>query len=282
MSDSDSERMQCMEVWGGNQAADRAVETPGLKTWVFSRPYRQSAGGGDVYYLSSCASGRITRILLADVSGHGERVSQIAIGLRELMRSNINYIRQTRFVRAMNQQFAELAQYGSFATALVSTFFAPTKTLTLCNAGHPPPLVLRHETGTWSELVLDRNSGKAISDTPLGVVDEAVYSRLDVRLNPGDMVLSYSDSVIESVDAHGQQLGLNGILELVQRTVVDDPGDLIPRLMDRITEFNSDNLHQDDTTVVLCQATGEATPMRNNFLAPFRLFRSPTDRTTIA
>lgn len=71
-------RMQCMEVWGGNQAVERSFQTPGLKIWVYSRPYGQAVGGGDVYYISSCASGRITRMLLADVSGHGELVAKIA------------------------------------------------------------------------------------------------------------------------------------------------------------------------------------------------------------
>ena len=105
MNGTNPERMQCMEVWGGNEAVERSVQTAGLDIWVYNRPYGQAAGGGDVYYLSSCASGRITRILLADVSGHGEVVSQTAVGLRDLMRRNVNFVKQTRFVRAMNRQF---------------------------------------------------------------------------------------------------------------------------------------------------------------------------------
>ena len=123
MNHNDAERMECMEVWGGNQCVDRSFQTPGLKVWVYSRPFGQAVGGGDVYYLSSCASGRITRMLLADVSGHGEMVSQMAVALRDLMRPNVNYIRQTRFVQAMNQQFSEFSEQGGFATALASTFF---------------------------------------------------------------------------------------------------------------------------------------------------------------
>src|SRR6187402_1776010 len=68
--------MQCMEVWGGNQAFDSSLALPGLDAWVYSRPYGQSAIGGDVYYVSSCATGRIMRLLLADVSGHGAVVSE--------------------------------------------------------------------------------------------------------------------------------------------------------------------------------------------------------------
>ena len=47
------ERMQCMEVWGGNQAVERSFQTPGLKILIYSRPYGHAVGGGDVYYISS-------------------------------------------------------------------------------------------------------------------------------------------------------------------------------------------------------------------------------------
>lgn len=46
---------------------DRDIETAGLQVWLHSRPYEQVEKGGDVYYVSSWASGKITRLLLADV-----------------------------------------------------------------------------------------------------------------------------------------------------------------------------------------------------------------------
>ncbi|MFN8858296.1 MAG: hypothetical protein ACK50P_22190, partial [Planctomycetaceae bacterium] len=96
-------RMQCMEVWGGNEPATRAVELTGLQAWVYSLPYPDSRKGGDVYYLSSCASGRISRMLIADVAGHGDLVDNTARGLRDLMRRNINFISQRRLFVALNQ-----------------------------------------------------------------------------------------------------------------------------------------------------------------------------------
>ena len=126
-----------MEVWGGNCAADKWFRMPGLNAWVYSQPYAQGRSGGDVYYLSSCASGRITRMLLADVSGHGEGISEVAVGLRDLMRRNVNFIKQSRLVQEMNQQFAGVAELGGFATALVCSYFAPTRSLQVCSAGHP-------------------------------------------------------------------------------------------------------------------------------------------------
>src|SRR5205809_333204 len=87
---SDTQVMQCMEVWGGNQIVDNGVNMPGLDAWVYSKPYGDAAGGGDVHYVSSCATGRIMRLLVADVSGHGSAVSSVAGQLRALMRRYVN------------------------------------------------------------------------------------------------------------------------------------------------------------------------------------------------
>lgn len=281
MNHSDPERMDCMEVWGGNQAVDKSFETAGLKIWVHSRPHNHAAGGGDVYYLSSCASGRITRMLLADVSGHGELAAQMAKALRDLMRRNVNFVKQTRFVRAMNQQFADFGQQGVFATALVSTFFSPTRSFTLSNAGHPPPLVFRRSTSEWTELTLADNHERSPTDIPLGISKDTAYCQLHLRLDAGDMVLAFSDAVIESQDSRGQPLGRQGILQLARELKDAQPADFIPAIVERISGLRDGNLQQDDTTILLCQATGGGASLRNSLLAPFRLFRPVTDRTNL-
>src|SRR5688572_6077405 len=104
--------MQCMEVWGGNAAVDSGVVMAGLDAWVYSRPYHGNDAGGDVHYVSSCATGRINRLLLADVSGHGAAVGGVATGLRGLMRRYINFIDQTRFVGEINRAFTALSEGG--------------------------------------------------------------------------------------------------------------------------------------------------------------------------
>src|SRR5215471_12019508 len=97
--------MTCMEIWSGNHATRREVILAGLDTWVYSQPYDQADAGWDFYYVSACATGRITRLLLADVSGHGAVVAQTATALRRLMQKYVNFIDQSAFVRSMNTQF---------------------------------------------------------------------------------------------------------------------------------------------------------------------------------
>ena len=114
------DQMECLEIWGGNYAVEEYFRRPGLDVWIYSRPYNDAANGGDIYYLSSCASGHISRMLLADVSGHGQRVSKVALRLRDLMRRHVNTTSQARFIHSMNEEFVECNQEGSFATAIGS------------------------------------------------------------------------------------------------------------------------------------------------------------------
>ena len=275
------QRMQCMEVWGGNCEVDRSFEMPGLNTWVYSQPSGGSQGGGDVYYVSSCASGRITRLLLADVSGHGAEVSELALGLRDLMRSNVNVVKQTRFVAGMNQQFTKLSESGAFATALVATFFQPTNRMTLCNAGHPRPLRYDVSKSSWSQIDQPLLDAAGVTGTPLGVHDQASYPQVETVLNAGDMVLLFSDALTESLDEKGELLGEKGLLQLVGQLSPAAPEQLLQELVRRTRENFSQNDPDDDLTVVLIQATGTSTRLSDNLLALFRLLRPVGDSTTL-
>jgi len=268
--------MQCMEVWGGNQAVDSGVVMAGLDAWVYCKPYRDAEGGGDVYYVSSCATGRINRLLVADVSGHGADVAQTAVQLRSLMRRHVNQIDQTRFIGTMNAQFAALAQSGCFATAIATTFFAPTNHLSLCNAGHPPPLVYRAAQRTWSYLQQDRAAKESSAGNfPLGIIDLSDYAQFDVRLKVGDLVLCYTDSLVECGDGQGDLLGQQGLLDVVRTVDASNPGAFIPSLLRAIEAKACAELSGDDVTVLLFRPNGLAPtkPLHERLIAPFRVLR---------
>src|ERR1700685_2469256 len=185
MSASPTQHMQCMEVWGGSQITSSGVELAGLDVWVYSKPFEHAQRGGDVYSVSSCASGRISRLLLADVSGHGTSVASTAADLRTLMRRFVNRLDQKEFVRLLNEQFTAISSQGSFSTAVVTTFFAPSRRLSLCNAGHPRPLLFRAAQNEWSFVGTHEAHTKApLSDIPLGMFDVADYETIDVELEP--------------------------------------------------------------------------------------------------
>jgi sigma-B regulation protein RsbU (phosphoserine phosphatase) len=257
MSEQSTQHMQCMEVWGGSQLTSRGVDLGGLEAWVFSKPYGKAQRGGDVYYASSCATGRITRLLLADVSGHGNAVASTAADLKTLMRRFVNRLDQTEFVRLLNRQFAEMSKAGTFATAVVTTFFSPTRRLTVCNAGHPRPLFYRASERQWALLSHDGAGAQAkLRNLPLGVLDSAEYENFDVELEPGDCLLTYTDALIESRDADGEMLGEDGLLRIL-RLLGDVPAqELSGKLLAEISECFPENLSEDDVTVLVVRANG--------------------------
>jgi sigma-B regulation protein RsbU (phosphoserine phosphatase) len=271
------ERMQCMEVWGGNQAVDRVLHTTGLDVWMYSQPHANSQSGGDVYYVSSCASGRITRILLADVSGHGDAVADRADVLRQMMRRNINRIDQSSLVNSINQEFAAASTDGAFATALIGTFFAPSQTLTLSNAGHPSPMIYRPETGAWRQLGsadLDESDER---NFPLGIEAGQNYSGIRTKLRPGDLVLCFTDGLIELEQPDGRMLGFNGLLEIVSRLDPHEPTRILEQLIERAAPSNHSINSADDVSIMLFRLNDERVSLRDNLLAPFRVTASLFD-----
>jgi phosphoserine phosphatase RsbU/P len=250
--------MQCMEVWGGSQLTARSVELGGLDAWVYSKPYQQAQRGGDVYYASSCATGRITRLLLADVSGHGNTVAATAADLRTLMRRFVNRLDQTEFVRQLNQEFAALSRAGSFATAIVGTFFAPTGRLILSNAGHPRPFVYRAASGQWDFLGEEyTDAQRGPRNLPLGIMDITAYENFDIELADGDCLLGYTDALIESRDADGEMFGEEGLLRITRLLGYVPPNKMIDALLAEIASRHPGNLSDDDVTVLMVRANGK-------------------------
>lgn len=272
-----SEQMNCLEVWGGNQGVEQHFHMPGLDVWLYSCPIDNADNGGDVYYLSSCASGRISRLLIADVSGHGSPVSKLALRLRDLMRRHINRISQARFVEGMNEEFTGFNQEGRFATAFVGTFFASTGSLQICTAGHPQPLLYRHSSNTWEIFEPSRDSVKA-SNLPLGISESVDYGQSQVKFGLGDMILVYTDGVTEARVANGQLLTTGGLLKLVQSLDLSDPSCLLPSLLASLRDHATAPVG-DDVTVLLARADESGVSLRDNLLSPFRLLFHARDAT---
>jgi phosphoserine phosphatase RsbU/P len=243
--------LECSEVWGGNDEADRVVVMQGLDAWVLSRPCEGDPAGGDIHYLSSCATGRISRILIADVSGHGSTVADLALRLRSLMRRYVNYVDPARLVGRINREFAGLTDGGRFATAVVATLWGPTGELTITNAGHPPPLLFQASTGRWRYLDDRALPQEAIQDIPLGITDATEYRPFGLTLSPGDMLLLYTDALIEARSPAGEQLGPAGLSRLVEQAGQGPAGGLLRRVLDAVQEFTGGLPPDDDATLLL-------------------------------
>src|SRR5882672_6411196 len=214
-------RLACMELRGGNHLATYSAELPGLAGWVSCHPLRPSRQGGDLYYLSACSKGVIARVVLADVAGHGEVVSSAAVRLQDALRQHMDDWDQSTLIRQLNDDFLKGTQRVQFATALLASFCSDSGELLFTNAGHVPPLWYRTATQEWSLLYDSTPLSKEIVDLPLGLIAGTSYHQTAVQLEPGDLLLLYTDGISESYDESGAQLGLERLLSIARNLPVE-------------------------------------------------------------
>src|SRR5207302_713660 len=103
-----------------------------------------------------------------------------------------------------------------FATAFLASFYSESGELLFTNAGQAPPLWYRTATREWSLLHESTTLSKEIIDLPLGLIAGTSYSQTAVQLDPGDLLLLYTDGVSEAYDESGAQLGLQRLLSIAR------------------------------------------------------------------
>ncbi len=255
-----------MEIWGGSEAVDDAISVPGIDAYVRSTPHAGARSGGDIYYVSVCGAGEISRFLLADIAGHGAQAADLAADLRRLLRKHINRANPSRLAAKLNEEFGALSREGRFATAIVMTYFAPSDTLIVTNAGHPRPLWYDSTRGSWQILgretagvvAAGKASGLGLRNLPLGILAETEYEQFALRLSRGDLVVAYSDALVEANDEDGQPLGEEGLLAIVRSLGSDDPQTLGARIEEQVRAYRGGGSCDDDmTTLVLYHNAGD-------------------------
>jgi len=264
--------LQCMDMIGGNHLDSYLIRSPGLDVWVDSRPHQTDAGG-DVHLLSVCGSGRVTRMVMADVAGHGEASQETARMLRRLVREHINYLDQSRLVRDVNQAYSRHIHVGRFATMLFMTFYAPTGHLILCNAGHPRPFHYSTRLGGWRALDQDTpDTGPSIreekgtygfhrvANLPLGVIPDTDYIQFEVHLDPGDLIVAATDAFIEAHSPDGRPLDEAGLLAMLAAVPSTQPAEFGPALLSAVDRFRGGGAPQDDQTLLVAQRTDTPIP----------------------
>jgi phosphoserine phosphatase RsbU/P len=258
----DTQTLRCMEIWGGIEPVESTVRTPGLNLWVFSRPFEGDEQGGDVHFVTLCGGGLITRIVVADVSGHGSLVAEFSSMLRTLLRKHINHKSQGRLVERLNQEFAAMARLRRFATAVVATYLTSTDELSVSNAGHPRPLHFRAVEGTWSILAQEAGELGRLANLPLGMDDETHYGTSRVKLGRGALVVFYTDALIEAADGSGQLLGESGLLEAARRldATTGSPSTIGQALLASAAQHRGGAAAEDDVTIVVLHHDASPSP----------------------
>jgi len=256
-SEPDVQRLACLELRGGNHQAVYNAQLPGLEAWVSCRPLRPSVNGGDLYYLSVCSQGAVSRITLADVAGHGEIVSHAAIRLRDALRLHADHWDQSDLIRNLNETFLNGAGDSmDYATAFVVGYYGQTGELVFTNAGHPQPLWYCALADEWKPMRESSDkSGSGVSrsgiDMPIGLIPGTSYTQTAVQLKAEDLLVLYTDGISEAVNPSGEPLGLKRLLKLARGLPVSTPNQAGMALLAAIEAWRDGASPADDETVIV-------------------------------
>jgi serine phosphatase RsbU (regulator of sigma subunit) len=210
--------------------------------------------------MSACSQGVIARVVLADVSGHGQAVDSAAGRLRDALLQHVEQWDQSTLIRELNDTFLKGAERAQFATAFLASYYSGSGELLFTNAGHVPPLWHRASTREWTFLSESTPLSKEIVDLPLGMIAGTAYSQTAVQLDPGDLLLLYTDGVNEASDESGTQLGLEGMLAIARNLPTDSAAAAGKELLAAVARYRGAAPPADDETVVALQRP--AAPIR--------------------
>jgi phosphoserine phosphatase RsbU/P len=251
---SEPRRLKCAETWSGNDRTASVVELPGLTAWVHSVPAERSEAGGDVHYISVCPSCVVSRIAVADVSGHGQAVASLSEKLRELMQHYLTALEQTGLMRDLNKAVQDELDTVHYATLVAVGFHGRRGLLVETNAGHPPAFWYRAARNEWSWF--GEEPARETSDvigTPLGLLPDATYERSIVKPQPGDLVVLYTDGVSEAVNPAGDELTRDGLMDLARELDTTSAETFGDQLVSALQHFREGAPSPDDETIVVLQ-----------------------------
>ena len=252
-------RLECADTWTGNHRTAALIELPGLVAWVHSTPAGSDDAGGDVHYLSVCPGCIVTRIALADVSGHGKAVVALGEKLGELMQRYLRALEQVPLMRDLNRAVQDELDEVHYATMVAVGWHGRRGLLVVTNAGHPPPFWYRAARDEWSWLETPHASERdRPAGVPLGLLADISYDRLVVRPRPGDLVVLYSDGASEATNEAGTELGRDGLLNIARALDLSSAETFGRQLAHGIRSFREGVAAPDDETVIVLQLVAPA------------------------
>jgi sigma-B regulation protein RsbU (phosphoserine phosphatase) len=249
-----TKRLECGETWAGNERRASVIELPGLVAWIHAAPVGPTDAGGDVHYVSVCPSCIVSRIALADVSGHGQAVVALGNTLREIMQRYLEAVEQVSLMRDLNRAVQDGLDAVHYATMVAVGWHNRRGLLVLTNAGHPPPLWYRAKSNEWSWLETQRASEQTSPvGLPLGLLPDISYDRKVVRSPVGDLVLLYSDGVSEATNSAGEELGRDGLMNIAKQLTPISAETVGTELLSAVNAFRSGVAPTDDETIIVLQ-----------------------------
>jgi sigma-B regulation protein RsbU (phosphoserine phosphatase) len=207
---------------------------------VAGRSVASEIVGGDFYDMIP-VSDRIVGLAIADASGHGLpaalQVRDVYTGLR------MGVARDFKIVRTV-ERLNRIIYDSRLTTKFVSLFYGELETagnFIYVNAGHNPPIL----AGSRGMTTLVQTG------MVLGPSREASYSRGFVTVERGDVLVLYTDGIVEARDPRQTEFGLERLKRLVASVREKSAEEIVGAIFERVASFTRDSAPEDDRTVLV-------------------------------
>ena len=201
--------------------------------------------GGDFYYALKVSDEKIVYIL-ADVMGHGI-VSNYAVAI---IKGAFKVLARTCsspgeiMTNLNNMLYDEFDKMGIFTTCLVSMIDTKKNTITISNAGHYSPIIIKTDNSIKRNL----NCKKGI---PIGVIEDVNYENNEIDLNDCRMICMYTDGVLEIKNELKEEYGISRLESFVQNNYKYSQETIIENLKVQLKEFSNKESYDDDILIVM-------------------------------
>jgi signal transduction histidine kinase/serine phosphatase RsbU (regulator of sigma subunit) len=203
-------------------------------------PYDKVAGDFYNYYEDD----ETVKIFMADVSGHGVAAAFLSlITKNELINTMGKYSDAKPVLVNLNSIINQYSVKCNFVTAFYCIFNKNTYRLTYCRAGHNPPLLVKKNDGSITELTTMGRS--------LGFFPDINIEERETPLEKGDRIIFYTDGLIENRDSSGNMFDLELLMDFIKNNPSLSPAGFCDRLMREVTDFTGSMEYDDDVTLIV-------------------------------
>ena len=215
----------------------------GLDIAVGLRPARDITG--DLFDFFDYDNGQAA-IVFGDSSGKGAAAALYAALVSGLLRSLGRRPRQPAdLLHALNNALTERRAEAQYVTLLAMFWDAPTRKLTIANAGGLPPIICR------CDELLDLHA----EGVPVGLLQARVYEEISVVLEAGDVVVLTSDGILDAMNERGEEYGRERLGESIRACCQLPVKEIVNAIYAAVEAFSGSAPQFDDQTVLILRVS---------------------------
>jgi serine phosphatase RsbU (regulator of sigma subunit) len=207
--------------------------------------------GGDWWTVHDMPDGRIL-VVIGDVTGHGVPSAMITAAAKaacDVVRATEgNALTVTRLLEVMNRAIFESAKRKFVMTCFASIVDPKARTITYANAGHNFPYLFRPAGGDGTDFQVLMSRGNRLGD-----LEESSYAEKTNTLQPGDVLVWYTDGIVECENPSGEEYGEKRFRAAIRRAADLDPVAMRESVVGAAGQFFGDRARKDDITMVFAR-----------------------------